>query len=170
VRLDLAPDLRVLAFTLLVTVIAGVLFGLAPALLATRSSLTSALHREEGGGRRLGLRGVLAAAQVALTVVLLVAGGLLLRSLHSAQSIDPGFRPAGLLSVNLAMDERTRTPEQRVLFQRALAERALALPGVRSASYASVLPLGAGGGRRSFGIEGYEPSPQEEMEIHWSEV
>ena len=165
-RLDIAPDLRVLGFAVLVTLLAGALFGLAPALLATRQSLTSALQREESGGRRLGLRGVLAAAQIAITVVLLVAGGLLLRSLLSAQSIEPGFRPDGLLSVSLALDEQARTEEQRVLFQRQLAERVRALPGVTSASYAGMLPLGAGTARRSFGVEGYRPGETEDMEIH----
>jgi len=170
VRLDIAPDLRVLAFAALVTVIAGALFGLAPALHATRHSLTGALQREEAGGRRLGIRAVLAAAQVTITVVLLVAGGLLLRSLQAAQSINPGFEPRGLLSVGLASDAEVRSPQQRALFQQQLAERVRALPGVTAASYVSSLPLGAGNGRRSFGVEGYHPGPTEDMEIHWSDA
>lgn len=170
VRLDVSPDLRVLGFAAVVTIVAGALFGLAPALFATRRSLTSSMHREDGGRRKLRLRGALAAGQITITMILLVAGGLLLRSLRSAQSIDPGFRTEGLLSVSLAFDERASTPEQRVQFQRELVDRVRALPGVSSASYVSALPLGAGSGRRSFTIEGYRPTDNEDMEIHWSDA
>ena len=170
VRLNIAPDLRVLGFAAVVAMIAGALFGLAPALLATRRSVASSMIREDGGGRRLGLRGLLAAGQITIAMVLLVAGGLLIRSLRSAQSIDPGFRPDGLLSVSMALDENSKTPEQKVLFQHELAERVRSLPGVAGASYVSSLPLGAGNGRRSFSIEGYRPGETEDMEIHWSDA
>jgi putative ABC transport system permease protein len=170
VRLHISPDLRVLGFAALVAIVAGALFGLAPALLSTRRSVASSMIREDGGGRRLGLRAVLAAGQITIAMVLLVAGGLLVRSLLSAQSIDPGFRPDGLLSVSLAMDENSKTPEQRVLFQHELAERVRGLPGVADVSYVSSLPLSAGNGRRSFSIEGYRPADNEDMEIHWSDA
>jgi predicted permease len=68
----------------------------------------------------------------------------------------------------MAMDGRGRTPEQQAVFRRLLAERAAALPGVRSAAYAGTLPLGAGSGRRSFGVEGYRPGATEDMEIHYT--
>ena len=167
VRLDVAPDARVLGFAAAVTVAAGMLFGLAPALMATRLSLISAMHREAArGSRRLGLRAVFAAAQITVAMVLLVAGGLLVRSLLEAQSIDPGFRAENLLFVSLALDENARTAEQRLLFQRRLRERVASLPGAAAVSYAGSLPLGVGRSRRSFSIEGYRPGENEDMELH----
>jgi putative ABC transport system permease protein len=116
------------------------------------------------------LRGLLAGGQITVAVALLVMSGLLLRSLLAAQSMDPGFRTSGMLFVNMAQDEGTTTPEQRLAFHHALQGRVLALPGVRAVSYVSALPLGAGAGRRSFGIEGYRPAPAEEMEINWTDA
>jgi predicted permease len=168
IDLEIAPDLRVFGFAAAVTVVAGVLSGLAPALLATRTSLVSSLHREAGGRWRLGLRSALAAGQIAIAMVLLIAGGLLVRSLIEANAVEPGFRPAGLLSVSLALPEQSTSAEQRLNIQKAIAERVSALPGVSSASYASSLPLGAGEGRRSFRAEGYTPAEGEDMEIHSS--
>jgi predicted permease len=168
VRLDVAPDLRVLGFAALVTGAAALVFGLAPAFVATRQSLRLMLRQEASGRRRLGVRNVLAAGQVCVVVVLLVAGGLLVRSLQSALSVDPGFEPDGLLFVSLAVDLADRSEEERVLLQRQIVERARALPGVAGASYTSSLPLGAGQGRRSFGVEGYQPGASEDMEIHFS--
>jgi len=170
IRLDIAPDLRVLTFAGIITALAGVFFGLTPALMATRRSLAATTHREGGAVSKLRLRAALAGAQIAIAMVLLVAGGLLVRSLQAAQTIQPGFRPDGLLSVNLALNERGRSPEQRVQFQRELLERVRAVPGVSSASYAISLPLSGGSGRRSFGIEGYRPGEAEDMEINWSDV
>jgi predicted permease len=71
-----------------------------------------------------------------------------------------------MLFVNLAQDENTTTREQRLTFQHELRERLAGLPGVRTVSYTSGMPLGAGSSRRSFGIEGYRPGPQEEMELN----
>jgi macrolide transport system ATP-binding/permease protein len=167
IRLNVTPDLTVLAFSGFVAVAAGLLFGLAPALLATRRSVVASLRTEDAqvGGRRLGLRGVLAAGQIAVAIVLLVAGGLLLRSLQSAQTIAPGFRTDGMLFFNLAQDENATTAEQRLVFHRQLRERVAALPGVRAVSNVTELPLGAGQTRRSFSVEGYRPGDGEDMEL-----
>jgi predicted permease len=169
-RLDVTPDATVLGFAALVAIAAGLLFGLAPALLATRRSLTASIKADtataEVAGRRLGLRGVLAGGQIMVAIVLLVVAGLLVRSLRSAQSIDPGFRTAGMLFVNLAQDENATSPEQRQLFHRELRERVVALPGVQNASYADALPLGLARSRRSFDVEGYQAGSTEDMEIN----
>jgi predicted permease len=161
------PDVTVLAFSALVTVAAGLLFGLAPALLASRRSVVASLRTEDAqvGGRRLGLRGVFAAGQIAVAIVLLVAGGLLLRSLQAAQSIEPGFRTDGMLFFDLAQDENTTTAEQRLIFHRALRERVAALPGVRAVSNTAALPLGTAQSRRSFSVEGYRAGDGEDMEL-----
>ncbi|MGH7503695.1 MAG: ABC transporter permease [Longimicrobiales bacterium] len=172
VRLSVAPDATVLAFAAFIAVLSGLLFGLAPSLIATRASVTTAIRADTAttgfAGRKLGLRGVLAGGQIAVALVLLVMAGLLLRSLISAQSVDPGFRTADMLFVSVAQDDNTTTPERRLAFHRALRERVLAVPGVRAVSYVSALPLGGGSGRRSFGIEGYRPAPMEDMEINWT--
>jgi putative ABC transport system permease protein len=169
-RIDVGPDATVLVFAGLVAVAAGLLFGLAPALLATRRSLTAAVKADAAtaafAGRRLGLRGVLAGGQITVAIVLLVVAGLLIRSLRAAQSIDPGFRTTGMLFANLAQDENTTTVAQRLAFHHELRERVRALPGVQAVSYTDALPLGTSSSRRSFGIEGYRPEPTEDMELN----
>src|SRR6185295_12410861 len=102
--LDLGVDWRVLAFTLLVSLSTGLLFGLAPAFATVKDELVSALRGEAaagGSGRKLGARGALVAAQVALSLVTLIAAGLFLRSLGAANRIDPGYDPEGLAAVSI---------------------------------------------------------------------
>jgi predicted permease len=170
IRVEVAPDGTVLAFAVAVSMAAALGFGLAPALMATRRSVTSSIKGDSAaagfGGVKLGLRGALASGQITVAVVLLVMAGLLLRSLFAAQALDPGFRTAGVLFVDLEQDARTTSPEQRYDFHRLVRDRALALPGVRAVSYTDQLPLGSGGNRRGFGIEGYTPGAQEDMEIN----
>ena len=172
VRLDVTPDATVLGFAAIVALAAGLLFGLAPALLATRRSLSASMRADtvtaEVAGRRLGLRGVLAAGQISIAILLLVVAGLLLRSLQAAQSIEPGFRTAGMLFVNLAQDENTTSAAERLTFHHELRERAGALPGVLDVSYTGALPLATSSSRRSFSIEGYRPQPDEDMELNSS--
>jgi len=171
VRLNVTPDLRVLAFAALVSVLAGVLFGLAPALLATRRTISASLrdHSASGSGaagRKLGLRALLAGGQISVAVVLLVAGGLLVRSLRSAQSIDPGFRVNGMVFASLAQDDAASSPDRRAVFARTLRQRLDALPGVRAVSFVRALPLSLGQSRRSFSVEGYTPGRTEDMELY----
>ncbi len=138
-------DVRVLVFTLGLTVVTGMVFGLAPALGATRADLVPALKDETGtvshANRRSRLTNAFVVAQVALSLVLLVVSGLFLRSLKKATDVDPGFdaRHAAALSLDLGL--QGYTAERAGLFYRQLAERAAAIPGVRSVSLASVAPL-----------------------------
>jgi hypothetical protein len=104
--LNLSPDPRVFGYTLLVSVSTGVVFGLAPALQATKPNLTAALKIEgDAFGRRLAprarLRDVLIVAQVTVCLVLLITAGLLVRGLPRAQTLDPGFETQRTLSVSL---------------------------------------------------------------------
>jgi predicted permease len=133
--LDFTPDLRVLAFTAAVTVAAGVLFGIAPAIMASRTDLVSALKG------RFGLCNLLVGVQVTLFSVLLIAAGLFVRSLASAASMDLGIRPEGVLM--MAVDPKTAgySNERLREFLRQAEERLTALPGVRSAAAVNILPL-----------------------------
>jgi predicted permease len=163
--LDLGIDGRVLAFTFLISLIAGVLFGLVPALQATRPQLVPALKDEldtvAQRFRRFGLRGSLVIVQVAVSLVLLVGAGLFVRSLIGAQSIDPGFERERAVVMTVA-PELAGYDEARAndLLQR-LRERVRGLPGVESAAYASRMPLGVSVHTNSIFVEGVDTPPDE---------
>ncbi|MCY1021023.1 ABC transporter permease [Pyxidicoccus sp. MSG2] len=156
-------DGRVLAFTLLTSLATGVLFGLVPALQASRPDLNGVL-RQGGGGRFSGAgqrsRGALVVGEVALAVVLLISAGLLLRSLWSMQAVELGFRADGVLTwrVSLPAAEYPDDARQAAFFQR-LQERVEALPGVKSVGAVSDLPLGGDNIWRVMDIEG-QPRPE----------
>ncbi|MEJ7810530.1 MAG: ABC transporter permease [Gemmatimonadaceae bacterium] len=144
IAFDLTPDARVLGVTLALAVFTGVLFGLVPALAASRPDVVPALKDDatRGGARRTRLQGAFVVAQVALSLVLLVSAGLLVRSLRKANDVDIGFaarRHVVTLSFDLAL--QGYTPERARDFYTRLLERADGMPGVRSASYATVIPL-----------------------------
>jgi len=159
--LDLRLDGRVLGFTLAVSVLTGVLFGLVPALQASRPDLVGDLKEETlrtGGSRRHpSLRNSLVVAQVGLSVVALVAAGLFLRSLGRAQDIDPGFETRELALVTMSAGQRGYDQVRAEELYDQVLERVRSLPGVRSASLATNLPL-FGGFSRSVFPEG---QPQE---------
>jgi putative ABC transport system permease protein len=154
-------DGPVLVFTLALTVVFGVLFGLAPALQAGRPALESVL--KEGGrtARRTGgLRSTLVISQVALALVLLVGAGLLLRSFSRWTTVDPGFDADQVLTVRMAFaPARYDTPAKRALFVDALFRDLRALPGVVSAGGNVALPMSGDNWTRSFNVEGYQPPP-----------
>jgi len=142
------PDLRVVAFTAALSIVTGIVFGLVPALRATRPDLTSWLKNESGGFgalRRFGLRNSLVLAQVSLSLILLVCAGLFLRSLQNASSIDLGMRTDGLTIMSFDPKLNHYSPDKTRQFVAQLRERVSALPGVRSMSFADVLPLSMGG-------------------------
>jgi predicted permease len=151
IRVDVAPDLRVLGFTLLAALAAALLFGLAPALTAARADVAPTLRDESGGQtgsrRRFGLRNALVSAQVAMSVVLLLGAGLFLRSFMSALRVDPGFDPIGVAVLSVEPDI-TGYDEQagRQVYARLL-EQTRALPGVTHAALGTRIPLQLGNGR-----------------------
>jgi predicted permease len=163
--LDLGIDGRVLAFTFFVSVLAGVFFGLAPALQATRPQLTPALKNElEAVTRKyrtFGLRGSLVIVQVAVSLVLLIGAGLFVRSLIGAQRIDPGFERerAAIMTIAPTLAD-TDTAGVRNLYTE-LRERALGLPGVEAATLASRLPLGVSVNINELYVEGVD-TPEDE--------
>jgi predicted permease len=143
--LDVAPDARALAFTLAVSLLTGIIFGLAPAFQATRPDLVPVLKGESqriGRARRLSLRNALVVSQVALSLVVLVCAALFVQSFRNAKSIDPGFttHDAILVSVNPGLFGYTK--EQGRDFYQRLAERVRAMPGVETAGFVDKLPLG----------------------------
>jgi macrolide transport system ATP-binding/permease protein len=138
-------DARVLLFTALVTMVSAVVAGLAPALKATRPDLVTELKNEvaatQAGGRRWTLRDGLVATQIAVTLVLLVAAGLLTRSLIAAQSVGIGFRTGGLAIVSTEMNMLGYDAVRSKSFYDRALERVRALPGVESAALAERLPF-----------------------------
>ncbi len=142
--LDFTPDLRVLAFAALMAVCVSVLAGLVPACMATRLDLVPALKGAGSGShlfRRFGLRNLLVGLQVTLSTVLVIGGGLFLRSLGSAASMDLGIRPEHVLT--FAVDPKTAgySDERLRQFLNQLESRAGTLPGVRSLAASNMLPL-----------------------------
>jgi putative ABC transport system permease protein len=145
IRADSSWDWRVFAFTFLMSVLAGVLTGLAPALRATRFDLQTTL-KEGGGallapGRRL-FRSGLVISQVAICVVVLIAGGLFVRSLQQVAGASLGFRTDHLLLASLDLGLQGYDEARQKQFYRQLLDRLKDLPGVRSASLASNVPFG----------------------------
>jgi putative ABC transport system permease protein len=136
-------DLPVLGFTLLVSIVTGMLFGLFPALRLARPDLNGSL-KEGGRGsafHRSGLRGALLVSEVALALMLLVGAGLLIRSFVKLLEVDPGYQAENLLTARLALPPRYNEKAQRVQFYEQLLQRVAALPGVASVGATSHLPL-----------------------------
>jgi len=165
-------DNRVLLFTLAVSMVAGILFGLAPALQAARPELVSAV-KGEGGGKagRSRASSVLVVVQMALSLVLLVSSGLFLRSLAGATDIDPGFAdPAHLVTVaadpGLQGYDRDRS---RAFWDRVL-EEVQALPEVSAVGLTDWLPLGISSSDRGVSIPGYDFAEGERQSFYYQDV
>lgn len=155
---EVTTDWRVLIFTLVVSLLTGILFGLAPALSTSKANLTETL--KEGGRGSVGtvkqrLRSLLVISEVALSLVLLIGAGLLIKSFLRLSQVDPGFKPTNVLTMQLFLT-RTNYPkdEQRVVFYNQLVERIKSLPGVQAAGTVSELPLSGQENDTFFTIEG----------------
>jgi macrolide transport system ATP-binding/permease protein len=144
--LDLFLDLRTFGFTLLLAIVTGVIFGLFPALQASRPDIVPALKEESGaeGARErwLNLRSALVVTQVALSLALLISTGLFIRSLTYARQIDLGFKPDNVLEVSFNLELQGYNEARGREFYRQVVERLEGLPGVQTASVTNVLPLG----------------------------
>jgi len=167
---EIAIDGRVLAFTLLLSAASGLLFGLVPALRISRLDLTAALKQSGQGtghtawGRGHTTRRLLVAGELALSVLLLIGAGLLIRSFANLQSIDPGFNPRGVLSFALQLGGRQYNGPQPVLAAyHEIFERLDRLPGVRASGGASDLPLTDSPAWTPISIEGRTPPPGEQF-------
>ena len=167
--LDPRPDLPVLAFTLGVSVLTGLMFGLAPALRVARSDAAPALNANArtasgsgGRGARL-LPRVLVVAQVTVSVILLAGAGLFLRSLANLKQQDFGFDRTHLLLVSLGDKFGGLKPDQLAGFYQSALDRMNALPGVKAAAFSSAAPMSHSSWTSTFKLQGYVPGPKEDM-------
>ncbi len=153
---ELHIDERVLLFTLVVSVLTGVVFGLLPALQATKPELVPALKDEVslGGYRRSWLRNGLVVMQVSLSLVLLICAGLVLRGLQRAQLLNPGFVPQHALEMSFDLNLQGYDESRSKEFNRQLLERVRALPGVQSAGLSDFVPLSMNINNNSIYVEG----------------
>ena len=148
--ISLSVDWRVVLYTFVLSVVTGFLCGLVPAWIASRPVLTRALKGEDAlarPGRRITLRNSLAVAQIAISLVLLSAAGLFLRSLAGASSVDIGFRSRNVVMVSVDPRIHGYSPERTTQFLALLRERVAAMPGVVSVAATDSVPLS--GGNRS---------------------
>ena len=168
----MSMDARVLAFTAGLSIVTGLVFGLAPAWKAARADIHTTLKesagRSESAGGSQRIRSVLLASEVALAVLLSVSAGLLLRSFVRVMEVNPGVRTANILTMSVTLpDVKYDTPRKRGNFFKTLVERVNALPGVRSSGAVMILPLRVSIlsfriGVNSFTIQGRPPVPQDQ--------
>ena len=167
VALSIHADSRVILYTIAVSVIATLLFGLIPAVRASRPDVAAALKDDLGASaspRKAWLRNSLVVAQVALSLVLLVCAGLLLKTLHRAANAQPGFDPHNVLVAGIDLQPNGYDAARGRVAVREMAGKLLGLPGVTAVSNIQNLPLGLAGSRSSsFQAEGYVPVKNEEM-------
>ena len=154
--LDVEVDWRVLVFSLAISLLAGAVFGLAPALQATRPGLSQALRETsaQGGAARTRLRSVLVVAQIAISLVVLIAAGLVVRTLQQLQTMNPGFDSQNALTMSFDLGLQGYDEEHGQQFYRQLTERVKALPGVKSATISSYIPLSLNYNSRNIFVEG----------------
>jgi predicted permease len=143
IALELYVDWRVLVFSMIVSVITGVLFGLVPALQATRPDLIPALKdaASQSGIRRSLLRNGLVVTQISVSLILLIAAGLTLRALQQLRGLNPGFNPENALMMNFDLSLQGYQTEAGAQFRKRLLNRVESLPGVQSASITDFMPL-----------------------------
>ena len=165
---NIQVDGRVLAFTFLLTLATGILFGLVPALRASRPDLVMSLKEEASQNsqrsRRFSLRNAIVIAQVAISLVLLICAALVVRSVQKMQGVDPGFKTENAFLMNVDLDLQGYTKTRGREFYRQLTERLGSLPGVQSVSMANSFPLGSEHFDEIVLIEGREP-PREGEQI-----
>ncbi|HYN07799.1 MAG TPA: ABC transporter permease [Vicinamibacterales bacterium] len=174
-RLDaITLDGTVLAFTFGVSVLTGLVFGLVPALRAARVDLNTSLRaggrntQGEGGfgSSRRRLRSLLVVSEVAVSIVLLIGAGLLVRSFVRLQYVSPGFDPSGVISMRLGASARQfQNRDAAVAFYRDFGDRISAVPGVTSRGAVSSLPFTSSVGWGSINVEGWTPQPGQELQV-----
>lgn len=157
-NVDTSPDARVLGFTLLVVLLTGVLFSLAPALQSSRPNLVATLKdNTPGGGRRSRLRSALVSAQIALSLILLVVAGVTVRKMQKILNQDPGFTTSNLMAISISPSTEGYSESQAQRFYEELLARVERIPGIRSASLAATIPPSDWSSRVSIFYEGQVP-------------
>jgi len=170
--LSTTPDLRVMAFAFALSLATGILFGLAPAIQSTRPAIAPTLKDQQSnvsaGAKRL--RGALVAAQVALSLVLLVGAGLFAKSLYHLQAVDPGFRTSNLISFSIDPSlNGYAQPRMKQLFER-LEDSLARIPGVTAVTSTEIAPLSGNDSMSTVKVEGYQPKPDENMNPYTNDV
>ena len=161
-------DIKVLAFTAVISVVTGVLAGILPALHLSRGNVNQALKQglgrtdSDSGGNRM--RSTLVIVEVSLSLVLLIGAGLMIRSFQFLRQVNPGFESHGVLTVTAAVSrEKFSTPLQQVSFYERVLERVRALPGVVSAGVVDDVPLDGNGSHQPIAAEGQPVVPMAEQ-------
>ncbi len=154
--IDVSVDWRVLLFSLGISLVAGAAFGLAPALQATRPVLTSALKdtTAQAGFSRSRLRSGLVVAQLALSLMILIGAGLMVRALQQLQTMSPGFDPSNALTVSFDLGLQGYDQDKGEQFYRQVVDRVESLPGVKSAAVTTNIPLGLNYSSSNIYVEG----------------
>jgi predicted permease len=173
--LDVRLDWRVLVFTGGLAILTGLIFGLVPALQASRAALSESLNAAGRGAVisvSRGLRGSLAIAEVALSVMLVIAAGLLIRSFWALSHVDTGFRTEQVLTARITPDESFCNDAPRcVTFYRSLIDRIRSSSGISGAALVNTLPLGGRVAKQSFELEGFDTgSATQTKPLFWLNV
>ena len=163
-----ALDPVVVLFTLGLTVLSGVFFGLAPALQGTRIDLHRTMKDGARGtparaGRRL--NDAFVVSQFALSLMLLIGAGLLLRSLRNLLEVDPGFRPENVLVARISLPSPAYREPQIAAFQTRIVPRLAGLPGVRAVALTTTAPFSHGNNQQEFVVRGHEPAPSQPIPV-----
>jgi len=172
---EIAFDWSLLAFALIMAVLSGVLSGLPPALMVWKSDLSESLKQDgrsqSGGVRQHRLRNLLVVTQTALTVMLLIGAGLLMKSFVLLQQVDIGMNPRHVLTADLLLANRYVDPERREVFLREVQDSIAALPGVQHVAVQTQSPFEGAGRRETFTLEGQpDPGPRNGHSAHWNLV
>jgi len=174
-RLDaIGLDGNVLSFTFLMSILTGIIFGLAPALKAGRVDLNSTLkmggRSQQGdggfGGSRRRVRNLLVVGEVAISMVLLVGAGLLIRSFIRLQNVSPGFDPHGVVSMRLGVaGRRFDNPDAALAYYLPFGEQLASVPGVIERGAVTALPFTSSVGWGTISVEGWTPEPGQELQV-----
>jgi putative ABC transport system permease protein len=169
---NVAVDRRALLFTLGVSILTGVVFGLAPALQATRTNFNDALKeggRTSGSHARSRLRSLLVVAEITLSLVLLVGAGLMIKSFIGLTHVEPGFNPSNVVVMDLTLaGERYEKPQPRVDFYQQLLRKIETLPGVERVGAVNLIPLSRSNTSANFTVVGRTPPPKgQESDAGW---
>jgi predicted permease len=164
---DLRIDWRVIAFTLGLSILTGLIFSLVPALQSSKPDLVPALKDESSmaGFRRSRLRNSLVVMQVALSLVLLVSAGLIVRSLQEAQRMRPGFNPENAVALSFDVGLQGYDEPKGRAFQKQVLERIRALPGIESAALTDNIPLSLNYSNTTIYLEGQAPVSSSELPL-----
>jgi putative ABC transport system permease protein len=165
---EAALDLRVLGFTMSVSVLTGIIFGLVPALQLSKTDLNDSLKESDRGGtssiRSGRIRNLLVISEVALALMLLISGGLLMKSFTKVLQIEPGFNPHNVLTAQLALTYgKYSNAESQIPFFKQVIEHTKNLPGVEAVAGTNILPMTSGESSTIFNIEGRPAPPENQL-------